>query len=64
QFNFYIEEEVNGIKINGYFQSSVLIIEELSPNILLRMDFLRNYSIKLNFNTALHLFKSVFSIKV
>ncbi|KAK1780282.1 hypothetical protein QBC45DRAFT_323974, partial [Copromyces sp. CBS 386.78] len=64
EFNFYIEKKVNSIKVNNYFQISVLIIEELGPNILLRTDFLRNYNIKFNFNTAFYLFKSIFNIKV
>ncbi|KAK1775816.1 hypothetical protein QBC45DRAFT_334424, partial [Copromyces sp. CBS 386.78] len=64
EFNFYIERRVNSIEINGHFQISVLVIEELSPNILLRTDFLYNYNIKLNFNTVFYLFKFIFNIKV
>ncbi|KAK1774976.1 hypothetical protein QBC45DRAFT_336284, partial [Copromyces sp. CBS 386.78] len=64
KFNFYIERKVNGIKINSYFQISTLVIEELSLNILLGTDFLRNYNIKFNFNTILYSFRSIFSIKV
>ncbi|KHE82474.1 hypothetical protein GE21DRAFT_1213424, partial [Neurospora crassa] len=64
EFNFYIEGKVNSIKINRYFQISALIINKLGPNILLGIDFLYYYSVKLDFNTILYSFKSVFSIKV
>ncbi|KAK1776203.1 hypothetical protein QBC45DRAFT_333421, partial [Copromyces sp. CBS 386.78] len=64
EFNFYMEGRVNGVKVNGYFQISALVIEELGPNILLGMDFLRNYNIKFNFNIALYSFKFIFGIKV
>ncbi|KAK1773045.1 hypothetical protein QBC45DRAFT_340775 [Copromyces sp. CBS 386.78] len=64
EFDFYIEGKVNGIKVNIYFQISALVIEELSSNILLRMDFLCNYNIKFNFNIVLYSFRFIFSIKV